>query len=143
MTKTLLPTPIKSDFQVDTKSLRRPNEFVQFATWFGTPSEFRNIKSQKEFANSIGVYEDTLTDWKKHPQFEDIVIQTIRNWVKERLPDVVEGLYLKTLSDKVTASDVAMLEKISGMNINFSKKSKELFSMIPHYSFLLLYQVIL
>lgn len=124
MIKTLLPTPIKSDFQVDTKSLRRPNEFIQFAIWFGTPSGFRKIKSQKEFATSIGVCEDTLTDWKSHPQFNNIVAQTIRNWVKERIPDVVEGLFLKSMSDKITASDVAMLLKIANLNITNDNKQK-------------------
>ena len=116
-------TPIKSDFQLENLNLRLPVEFVQFAVWCGTPRGSRRIKTQKEFATSIGVCEDTLTDWKRHPRFDDFVIATIKGWVKERIPDMIESLYNKTRSGKVTTSDIAMLVKISNIElINDNKK---------------------
>lgn len=107
---------IQSDSQVIVPSVYRFPEFVQFTIWYATPKQIRKPKNQKEFAQLIGVCEDTLTDWKNNPEFWPLVQQAMSNWIKEKIPDVIEGLYKKARS-KGHAKDVEMFLRIAGINL--------------------------
>ena len=48
----------------------------------GPLEEHREIKTQKEFAESVGISEDTLTAWKNHPQFSLLVWQFTKQWLR-------------------------------------------------------------
>lgn len=117
MDKILIKNPIQSDFPSVVTGTYHQAEFVKFATWYGTPGQFRQPKTQKEFADSIGVCQDTLTDWKKHHLFSFFVWQAVKEWIKDRVPDVVGGLYSKAISDKSCARDVEMLLRIAEVDI--------------------------
>ena len=104
--------------------INRQAEFVKFAIWYGTPGQFRQPETQKEFSESIGVCEDTLTDWKKHPQFSFFVWQTTKEWIKEHVSDVIGGLYMKASSEKAGARDVELFLKLAEANIIDDKKNK-------------------
>ncbi len=122
MSKHLVVTPIRSGFMPLASGIHRQPEFIKFAIWCGTPSQYREQETQKEFAQSVGVCEDTLTDWKKHPQFATLVYQAMRQWVTERVPDVIGGLYLKTQGDKCAAKDVELFLRLAGADIKSDKK---------------------
>ncbi|MDP3697859.1 MAG: hypothetical protein Q8R55_07705 [Candidatus Taylorbacteria bacterium] len=110
--------PIHSDFSVIVSDIQRLPEFFAFAKWYATPRLFRDKETQKEFARAVGVCEDTLSDWKRHPQFPSLVRGFLNEWMKERIPDVIGGLYSKTQSDKCSARDVEMFLRLSGMEIS-------------------------
>ena len=110
-------TPIRSDYSVIISDIHKFPEFIKFAEWFSTPKQIRKIKNQKEFAVVVGVCEDTLTDWKRHPQFWPLVQQHMVQWMKEAVPDVIYGLY-KNASGEGKAKDVEMFLRLSSIEIN-------------------------
>lgn len=98
--------PIHSDSLPVPKDIRRVPEFVEFARWFALPSHEREPETQKEFAEAIGVSQDTLTDWKKRPEFWQLTSIYLREWMRERTPDVIGGLFNKITDGKGGAGDV-------------------------------------
>ena len=85
---------------------RAQHEFVEFARWSAIPSGQREPDTQKELAEVIGVSEDTLTDWKKRPEFWTLVGLFLREWMREKTPDVIDGLFSKITDGKGGAGDV-------------------------------------
>ena len=124
-TKLKNQTPIRSDFVALIPGVHMQAEFRTFAEWYGTPGQFRSPETQKEFATEIGVNQDTLTDWKRRPEFGQLVFRALTEWVKERVPDAIGGLYLKASSEKASARDVEVFLRLGGLDvINPNPKKK-------------------
>lgn len=119
-------TPIHSDFLPVIPNIRRTAEFVEFTRWYALPSWLREPKTQKEFADQIGikVNQDTLTDWKSHPEFWPLVWRFLQEWMREHTPDVVGGLYEKITSAKGSAGDVRLFLSLAGNQPEKSKNKK-------------------
>src|SRR3989339_787576 len=110
-------TPIQADNPEFFSGVKRIPEFIKFAEWLATPRQFRDLETQKEFAQSIGVDEDTLSDWKKKSELWNLFQKFLTNWIKERIPDAVAGLY-STAGRKGTAREVLTFLRLGGIDIN-------------------------
>jgi len=121
------PTTTQSDFLPIISGVQRLPEFIRFATWYATPRQFRKPKTQKEFAEVIEVCADTLTDWKRHPEFQKLAYQTMDGWIKDRVPDAIGALYKKVVQ-KGHSKDVETFLRLSGlmelMKINKPKNKR-------------------
>lgn len=111
-------TPIRSDTLPVPTDVRRAAEFLQFVQWFALPSAEREPQTQKGFAVLVGVSEDSLTDWKKRPEFRALVGYLLREWMWERTPDIIDGLYEKIRSDKCSAGDVKLFLDLRDGGLN-------------------------
>ena len=125
MDKKTTATPIQSDFLPVLQEIRRIPEFLAFASWCALPSWDRTPETQKELAEHIGVCQDTLTDWKRHPEFWPLVLQLLREWMREHTSDIIGGLYEKITSEKGGASDVRLFLGLSEGRLTESKRKKK------------------
>ena len=107
-------TPIRSDSLPVLPDVQRVAEFIEFVRWQATPSWERDLKTQNDFAASYQVSPDTLTDWKRNPEFWPLVWRVIHERSRERIPDVVEGLYTKIASGKGSAAEVQLFLRLAG-----------------------------
>jgi|SRR3989344_4462954 len=116
----VVPIPTQADNSANIPNIKLVAEFLQFINWRATPRNLREQKTQKEFAKKFDVSEDTLTDWKKHPQFQPLVDQNIMGWMQDRRPDVIGGLYERAVV-KGSSRDVEAFLRLSGMDTNKSE----------------------
>lgn len=124
MSKKVNAIRIQADHLPALPDIRRIPEFLEFVRWYATPSWLREDKTQKEFAERVGVDQDTLSDWKRHPQFWPLVWQIVLERMQGQVPDVLEGLYEKNASGKGGASDVQLFLRLALGEPVKSKKNK-------------------
>jgi hypothetical protein len=58
---------------------------ITFAEWWAVPDDFRIPKSQKDFAEQIGVTEATICNWKRIPEIWTVTQGLISTKSKEQL----------------------------------------------------------
>ncbi len=114
---------IRTDLPKIIPNVNRVADFLQFAQWMAIPQVSRKQKTQKDFANEIDVDEDTLTNWKRNPNFYPIVQQFTDEWMKERRSDVIDALYQNACREG-KAKDVLTFLKLSGISDNFNENVK-------------------
>ncbi len=99
---------------VEIVGVRHTSEYLAFIDWAATPSMKREITTMQEFAASIGVNNNTLTEWKKREGFAEAVRQARKRYFGgDMVGDVLMGLYKKCLKDG-TAAEVKLLMQYVG-----------------------------
>jgi hypothetical protein len=94
-------------------SVQQPLNLEKFIEWIALPRTLRKPKTQKEFAKSIGVNQDTLSDWKKLPNFWKEVNLYHRLYFRSQTADVLNGL-LQTAKTGRAAEVKLFLEYFEG-----------------------------
>jgi hypothetical protein len=113
--------PIHSDSPPIIPNIKHVPEFLKFVEWYAIPGQYRKPKNQKEFAKAIGMCEDALTDWKKYPEFWPLMYAAIPEWIKNKIPDVIGGLYGQIIK-KGSAREVELFLKLAGIDVKNNKK---------------------
>ena len=89
-------------------NLRKKIEFQEFVEWLGLPSAERDPKNQVELAKKLGVDKATLSDWKKVEGFWQEVKSKRKNWVQEKVSNVLLGLYGRSLKGDAAAAKMLL-----------------------------------
>ena len=109
-----------NEIHSDLVGLRHPQGYLEFIDFLATPPHLREHETQAEFAKSIQVSENTLTDWKKRVGFYEDLNERRRNIVDvEMLATSVTALHKRILK-KGKGADVKVLWQIAG---RFEEKS--------------------
>lgn len=72
-------------------------EYYLFVRWIATPQPFRKPKTQEQFQIKFGVSHDTVSRFKKDPNYKDDIRRAVNEWASEELPNVIGALYLKII----------------------------------------------
>ena len=72
-------------------------EYYLFVQFVATPKHFRDLKTQLEFQIQYNVAHSTLANWKKDPNFWEDVNRAIKEWAKEKTPDVIAAVYARIM----------------------------------------------
>ena len=75
---------------------QRMSEYLHFCEWYAAPLDIRkekfdDIKTMGEYAKEHGVHTDTLTKWKKRPEFYNLVSQARQGHADDSWGEVMYG----------------------------------------------------
>jgi len=78
-------------------------EHLEYIRFTGTPRAFRDkdwgYNTDGEFAKHFKLNPCTLTEWRKEPEFWNEVRDRLRILLKDKIPDVMAGVYKKIIKD--------------------------------------------
>jgi hypothetical protein len=86
---------------------------LQFQLWLALPTSARKPKTQRAFAELIGVHESTLSDWKALPGFRSAVSALALDLLKDDVPDVLFAL--RKYAKKGSAQHIKMFLEMLGL----------------------------
>ena len=104
--------------------IKKKLEYQKFVEWMGLPIPERNPKEQKQLALDLDVEEATLSDWKKTDGFWDLVKTERKKWAKDKMSNVLAGLYKKAIKDG-SAAEVKLFMQYAGEFVEELKVIKE------------------
>lgn len=99
--------------------IQKQAEYLEYVTFMALPEvlrqEIMGITKQKDFAESYGLREATLSDWKYGAGFWDNVAKVRQHFFRGRTANVLLALETKNLNpETVTGNDVKVLLTYTG-----------------------------
>ena len=90
----------------------------QYARFLALPYNLRGkefgVNTKEGFAKKVGVSVKTLWKWEKKSEFKEMVNECLKEWSKEKTPNVIMRLY-KSILEKGNASEIKLwLQFIEG-----------------------------
>jgi len=93
------------------KKLYKKADYREFVKFYALPTVFREeeygFKTEKAFAEHYGLSQDSLTDWKKRPEFEKDVDEQLKKWGADKTPEVIAALF-RTILKEGKAAEVKL-----------------------------------
>jgi hypothetical protein len=94
---------IKKSIELNNKGQAKVAERLEFIRFTALPRVFREkewgFNLDLDFAKKFKVRPETLCAWKKEPEFWEGIRDTLKLWGKDRIPDVLAGMYKKAVSE--------------------------------------------
>jgi hypothetical protein len=88
---------------LNNKGQAKVAERLEFIRFTALPRVFREkewgFNLDVDFAKKFNVRPETLCAWKKDPEFWESIRDTLKLWGKDRIPDVLAGMYKKAISE--------------------------------------------
>ena len=88
-----------------------------FAEWLALPKEIREPRTQKEVAVLLKVKPETLSRWKKEPEFQSLAYEKARGQLEAVLPDI-----LQVIVDKAMEGNIHFVKLILELTNKHSEK---------------------
>ena len=106
--------PLTKKEQKGIENLRNPDKYLDFVRFIATPDNFKEIKTQKEFAKEHGVNVWTLSEWKKRDGFWDLVAEERKLMMKENMTSKIIMAVYRTVLREGNAKEAKLLLELSG-----------------------------
>lgn len=92
-----------SENNKDLEGLVKVQEYLKFIEFMALPASLRKkvfgYITGGKFAKEFNVSIDTLTDWKRRDGFWERVRKIRKEWVKEKVSEVLDALYKKSVAE--------------------------------------------
>ena len=88
------------------RKMENERKIERFTDWLATPEEERIIKTQKEFAESLGVDEHTLTRWKT---------KLAETGSEDEIAMFKNHLYRQAMKPGATAKHMELFARLKGL----------------------------
>ncbi len=102
----------KKNIKIDRK--RDIFDYEEFIHWVARPKPLRVPKTQRDLAKKHGIAEETLSRWKNKEGFWDEVRKEIKQWARDKTPNVINAIYQKIIRQGGAAEAKLWLEYIEG-----------------------------
>ncbi|MDA2921688.1 phBC6A51 family helix-turn-helix protein [Patescibacteria group bacterium AH-259-L07] len=85
--------------QKKTKDLQSKRDlfYEEFIKWIALPKPLREPRTHLELAEKYGVDKATLSQWKHKDGFWDEVRKEMKQWARDKTPNVIQAIYQKIL----------------------------------------------
>ena len=88
-----------------------------FAEWLAVPKEMRNPRTQKELAGLLKIKPETLSRWKKEPDFQAAAFEKARTQLEVELPEI-----LQVIAEKAKAGNYQFVKLALELTHKHSEK---------------------
>jgi len=92
------------------RAMRKPTEYELFINWIALPRIEREPRTQEEFAKKFGLHPGTLSEWKRKKGFYKKVRKIRKKWIRDRLGDVLWGVFRKAVKEGNAAEAKLLLQ---------------------------------
>ena len=99
--------------KIGLSGLQNQDVYAVFVDWIATPQRLRQPETQKAFSQRYKIHQNTLTEWKKRPQFFDHVRRRIKTNSLDDLGTVLDA-FKRRIIEKPSGSDVKVFLEYMG-----------------------------
>ena len=106
---------LENDKNNKEKNLIHEAEYQMFIDFCATPAIYREIENQNEFAKKFKVSIQTLSSWKKRPDFESRYVKALKEFVRKDLVGQSIASLSRQILKEGKAPEVKLMLQLAGV----------------------------